>query len=371
MLAASCIDPFEPQIEGEEQEVLVINGFISDGAPRQQVQVSHSAPYGDPAYRPVSGCVVHVSDEGGDLLVYDETSPGLYIAEAARGFLAPGKSYALHVQTPDGETYQSDHDRMLHSPPMDSLYYEVAVEESSDPDFTRHGLQFYVDVSGPEHAAGSYRWLIQESWEYTAPRIPEWVEVSRGQVQPFGSDSLYRCYRETRVEALFSASSSLLSQKALLRSPLHYVSNETPRLKHTYGIEVEQQALTEQAYAYWERMKEQRSSGGNLYEQQPASVVGNLSNVNDPGEKVLGIFYATSVQQSSLVVRNHFDFPVDGFRCTPDTVRNQGQLDALLDTYPRYLVSISESGIGFPYLAGNACFDCRKLGGSTQKPAVW
>ena len=366
-LALSCVDSYVPEIE-EEKETLVINGVVADGPGPQQVIVSLSSPYLDPGFNPVEACVVSVMNDRGQIQTFDEVSPGIYEFDPLPGFIAVGSSYSLHVVTPGGEEYRSDYDTLLACPPMDSLYFDQETEETTDPGVVYHGLQFYVDVSAAGSSSGNYRWIVDDTWEYTAPMIPDLIYDGK-TVEIFASDSIYRCYRDTRVAELFTATTRTLSVDELRRSPLHYVSNETPRLKYNYEVKVRLHSLSEDCYRYWDQMKVQAKGGEGLYATQPASIQGNIYNVNDPDEKVLGYFYATQERVSSKLIHNEFDFEVSGYPCQLYMVY---WLSRLGDDYPYYLYSKSPMGIGPPYETGpRKCFDCRSYGGVTEKPAYW
>jgi len=368
LLAVSCVDPFVPDIS-EEQMVLVINGVVADGPGPQQVVVSYASPYNDPDFDPVEGCVVSVMNEQGVVQTCVEAGPGIYEFEPEAGFIAVGSAYSLQVLTPGGEEYRSDYDTLLACPSIDSVYFEEQQKEISDPGVVIDGLQFYADVEDATGGkANNFRWIVDETWEYTAPMIPDLIYDGK-TVEFYISDSIFRYYRDTRVPELFTASTRLLSVDELRRSPLHYVGNETPRLKHTYEVRIRLHSLSRSCYDYWDLMKAQLKEGGGFYASQPASVVGNIYNVDDPGEKVLGCFYATQEQEHQLIIPNDFDFEVGGYRCTLFMVY---WLSRLGDDYPYYLYSKSPMGMGPPYETGaRSCFDCRVYGGTTVKPEYW
>ena len=358
-LCSSCIEPFNPLVE-DSQEALVINGFITDRPGPHQVVISRSTPYSDPSHVTVSGCVVTVEDETGQMVEYSETSPGVYVAYLEPGFLQVGKSYTLFVNTLEGNEYRSDFESLLACSPVDSIYYEVMEVPTTDPDEVINGVQFYVDVKGTSETAPNYRWVMIETWRYTAPYF---ADFSWDGIRTMPYTSQLNCYMTDTVRGLFTASTRYLSENHLNRKSLHYVSNETPRLGIEYSVLVEQHSLTDPAFEYWDRIESQTSEGSGLYETQLSSIIGNIYNVNDPSEKVLGYFYATQVQQERLTFTNHFDFGVKGYNCALDTVHNLYELGSY---YPYYLFSID---VGLPYFTGGSdCFDCTSYGGTTEPP---
>lgn len=369
LACTSCIDPFEPEIR-ESQSVMVINGMITDIPGIHEVTVTRSTPYNDPHILPVSGCVVTVEDETGTYHSYREQSPGLYRADLPASFLSVGRTYSITVQPPPGMvTYRSDFDTLLACPPIDSIYFEVQTRGTTDPGRRLQGIHFYSDLNGLPGTRGNYRWLLEETWEYRTPYIGQYIyEYQGAPIGDFYTDHLHRCFVTRPVSGLYSGSTRFLSENALRRNPLNYVSDETPRIKIRYSLLVTQLSLTNAAFDYWDRLEAQSEESGGLYETQPYSVTGNICNPGDPGEKVLGFFYASQQRTKRIIVPNDFDFDIPGYTCTLDTAFN---FDDFLSDYPYYLISIDPMG-GFPYLFGDQnCFDCRKRGGVTEKPDFW
>jgi hypothetical protein len=356
-----------PEIS-ESQEVLVINGMITDQPGPHHVFVSKSTPYNTPSFEPVSGCIVTVRDESGHIEYFLENGDGQYTADLPAFFLATGKSYSLHVITDDG-SYRSEYDTLLVCPPIDTLYFEVDKRGTSDPDVILGGLQFFSEVKGNDRASRNYRWLLEETWEYKTAYVADHFWSGTGPILQQPSEAVYTCWKTHPIEQLFSSSTRHLSENALRRNPLNYVSNETPRLKIQYSLMVKQQSLTNSAFEYWNKMESQSGESGGLYETQPSSAIGNLSSDNQPEEKVLGLFYATQEQSKRITVENNFDLIIPSFRCTLDTAFNMGDLGS---DFPYYLISLSPMGSGFPYAFGDQyCFDCTRKGGVVEKPDYW
>jgi len=66
LLLSSCITQFVPKIE-EEKELLVVQGLITDQYETDTIKLSKSLPLGEiSAARPLSGCIVTISDNFGN-----------------------------------------------------------------------------------------------------------------------------------------------------------------------------------------------------------------------------------------------------------------------------------------------------------------
>lgn len=366
LVCGSCIEPYQPEIN-ESQEVLVVSGSVTDQPGFHYVTISMSTPYNSPEVKPFTGCVVSVEDEEGDVRVYIEQEPGLYEANLERSFLAVGKSYSLYVLTPGGDEYRSEYDTILQCPPVDTVYYEIQSQGTSDPEVNYYGLQFYNNLEGVEGGARSFRWVLSETWEYTSPYYADVIFDGHGY-DNFNGSEINRCYMTQDIKSLYTASTQALAENRLIKNTLNYVSNQSPRLSNAYSLLVEQHSLSLEAFSYWDKMKV-GASGGGLYETQPSSTIGNIYNINRPEEKVLGFFYATQIQSKRIIVENTFEFEVDRFSCTLDTIYSLNDLGSL---FPYLGYSIGMMPPGPPWLTGSTqCFDCQLYGGTTEIPDYW
>lgn len=371
LVCNSCVEPYTPVIN-ETQEVMVINGMITDKPGTHYVTVSLSTPYDNPSFDPVRGCVVSVQDGLGNVAFYTENGQegGVYEAMLDEPFLGVGKTYSLQVITPGDKVYSSDYDTLLACPPIDSLYYIDQVSGGTDPDDTWQGIQFYNDVVGRTEGTRNYRWKATATWEYHAPYTAQYVRY-KGMNIPYIEDTVSTCYLTELIESVYAASTQQLTQNSIFQNQLHYVSDQTPRLAERYSLLLEQQSLTDQAYVYWQKLAAQSAASASLYETQPSTSQGNIYNVNGSNEKVLGCFYATQIQEKRIFVDNEeLDFHVESYSCVLDTLFDNSTFQ--YDQY-YYLISLEELGPG-PLWAGSGvrnCFDCTEREGDNEKPDFW
>ena len=368
LLCGSCVEPYEPELE-ESQEVMVISGMISDRPGHHEITISLSSPYRLPTFRGMDFCTVAVEDQEGNTIHYTNTGEGVYEADIPASFLEVGDAVSLQVITADYRVYRSSFDTILACPELDSVYYELGQQESADPEFSRPGIQFYLDMSGSSADSRNIIWQIDETWEYWASLFGTHILRDWGDSEGFRTNVIFKCWKHAPLDHVYIRSMRNLSANELRRLPLNFVSNETDRLSVTYRLRVKQQSLSSEAYDYWKRMNDQSVESGGMYEKQPASVVGNFYNVDDPEEVVLGYFYGTQLREQSLFVHNNnlFDFHVPHIHCEYQPMSTLGLLGP--DNFPVYL-----------YIPGNfqpsfwgyeECFDCRVQGGDTIQPENW
>ena len=370
MALSGCIEPFSLEID-EEQILLVVDGMLTDREGYHQVRISRSGSYSDPQYTPEQGCQVAIRNAEGNSVVLMESEPGLYEQFVEQSFLRTNTAYQLYIRTTDGKEYLSEADSLLPCPPVNKLYYEQEIRETFDPDFPHYGIQFYTDLHIPDQYARDYRWELEETWEYHAPYTIRYYYVGRIMDLDFNSDSLMFCWKTEKINAIHTISAGHIEGKDVRRIPLAYVSNQSNRLKVKYSLLVKQYALSSSAYQYWNQLEKQNQESGGLYETQPARIQGNIRNISDPGERILGFFNVSSVNHQRIFTEESFQFSIHDYECRLIPIGPYNPLSIYpVDDYPIYL--ISESGTGPPYaIADDVCFDCREGDGSIEPPDFW
>jgi hypothetical protein len=227
-------------------------------------------------------------------------------------------------------------------------------------------------MNGKDSDSRNVIWRVQETWEYWASLFGTHIMYGWSNTVQFRSNGLFTCWKSNPLGQIYTGTTRNLSQNELLRVPLNFVSNETDRLSVTYSLYVQQQSLSLEAFDYWQRMNDQSAGSGGVYEKQPASVEGNIYNVNHPDDVVLGCFYASQVREQRIFVKNNnlFDFTIPRVSC---------EYEPTSSLWARY----GDQNIHFPvyiYVPGpfqptfwgpEECFDCRLQGGDTIRPLIW
>jgi hypothetical protein len=210
--------------------------------------------------------------------------------------------------------------------------------------------------------------VVEATWEYEAPYTADYIYTG-DTILPLPEDTISTCYRTDPILSIFTGSTKSLSVNGLRRNALNRVTNESPRLLIRYSLLVEQHSLTNAAFGYWDQLKALTGETGGLYETQPPVTQGNMYNVSDPGERVLGTFYATQPQEKRIFVDEALDIWIPRYDCKLDTI--QGVEDLGIE-FPYYLFSLAPEGPNPPFLTGDKyCWDCRIRGGTNHKPDFW
>jgi hypothetical protein len=369
LLVFACIKPYNPVIESNAANKLVVSGRVTDVEGWQEVNVSTTSPIGKPQYLPVSGCTVSIRDDKGNVFPMAEDTAGYYRAWIGKEYLNAGTAYKVSVITPENETVESSYDTLMPAVPLDSVYYVIEDVPTSNPDIYIRGMQFYVDLKAEGYQSRNFKWEIFETFEFHAKHAVEYYyDGTSHQVLP--PDSSHRvCWSTGMVRNVYTLTTKNLTANAFQKFPLHFVDGSTPRLSVLYSFLVKQLALSESAYNYWEMVRVNSSELGGLYEKQPLAIKGNLVNLTDPGKEVLGYFSAAS--ESS---RRYFYKDVPGIElnfmdfCNEDILGQLGWKIYSKNDYPVYYYFNLEHSLR---LLNVECVDCRAMGGSTVKPDFW
>ena len=368
-LISSCIERYYPESTTGFISRLVIEGTIIPDEGEQEIIISNSSSPEKPDFLPVSGCIVKIEDEKGNSFLFQESkNAGHYRGTIDGNFVIIGANYRLFVQTPNGNKYISKYEKLLPCPAVDSVYYELQTKEKTVGD-VEDGLQFFVDFKGDDTYGKFYRWQLVETYEYhsSAP-LQKWLDVD-GNHSLAGPDfSNFVCYKTDYLNEIFVLSTEGFTQNSYKKYKLHFVNDRTQRLLHKYSLLVKQYSLSAGAYDYWRSLKKNNQETVDMFGKQPANVKGNIYNLNDTTERVLGYFIVSSVRSKRIMVHS-----IDGltFKKLPvcKAMPIQGPLPSDRPLY--FADAIDESGQTVKGIISEQCIFCALLGGTTKKPNFW
>lgn len=397
MIITQCVDEYHPDIDTKDN-LLVVNGSILQGDEEQIIVVSRSTSVSNPAFRPVEGCNVSVTDDRNNIFRFEEQSPGRYTAQIDSAYLSIGTKFKLTVETRDNQVYESGFEEMYDSPPIDSLYF---VQETNDVDqqyMNEAGVRLNLDVYAKEDYIGYYRWKIHETWEsrssnakiekmlvgvmdtfITTYRFDSIVyEYVRDKAIPIPEfyyfekpDTFHICYLEDEVDDFYFSSTSDIITNSRKRVPLHFIPRGT-KLSFRYSCLVSQYSLSEQAYTYWQTKVTEIKESGGLYNTQPSQNLSNMKNINNDQETVIGYFWVSAMKQKRVFFEGPYNgnagcfserFHIEDFY-EQDPNGAFGEFRRIDSTYfPVYITNDNTSQPG--------CFDCRFSGGTLARPDFW
>ena len=370
VLPFQCVEPFSPELKGNE-ELLVIEGIISNAPGPYVLKISTTSGVGEPFQKPLEGAQVSIIEQGGEEEQLVETKPGKYETSATGFQGVVGKSYKVSIKTPGGGEYESAFEKILPPEAIDSVY--AAVESRIDLNYTHDliGYQFYIDATVDNEENKYFLWKLTETYKFNVDLIIPFYYS--GQILPFPDpDSLFTCYKTEDVRDIFTFSLGNLSEPRIQAWPLHYVDTQVKKLYLRYSLLTKQYTISKEAFEFWENIKKQNSGLGALYATQPFQIRGNMRNVLDEDEAVLGYFMAAGYSEKRIFVSRPSGVPFFYDICV---LGEPGPFDFL----PLYrskpsswpiLLGQSPDG-GAIKIAHRLCLDCTAHGATLEKPEFW
>lgn len=363
MMMLGCREEFMPDVN-KYQNLLVVDGMITTDPGPYTIKLSRTSEVNKPDYDPLTGCEVRIEERTGEIEVLSEAEPGVYKTSRDGIQGEVGKSYKLSIITPEGKEYASEFIEMKPKVEIGSIRAELQLKESQNYPRPLGGYQFYVTTM-PASEEANILWKLEETYEYTSQFKIDYIYRGMGIEEFQNSDTLYRCWKTQKINEFFVSSTRSLTGTQITNKPLHFVNSSTKRLQVRYSLLVKQYNLNNEAYNYWSDLREQIASDDFLFASQPYQMLGNVRNVDNDEEAVLGYFTVGSVTTK----RAFFDKPDIEFfydKCVPNPdLRGLGYMGP--DQFPVYLAN---TNVGIA-LASEFCFDCTLWNGKLNKPDFW
>jgi hypothetical protein len=312
LMVISCVTPFVPEYNGEEN-LLVVEASLIKGNKTQVIKISRSSSINLPKSQyfqlnPVSNCQVKIVDDSGTEFAFTDKSNGRYEAVIDDAQLSYDTQYKLQITTPTGENYESGYEGIVETAPVDSIYYITENQYNTLlNDYSIEGAQFYIDLDAPDDASQYYRWQIEETWEvHSVNKISGVYDGKSVKVVVWPSDSLFYCWKTKLANGIYTSSTVALSHNNIKQIPLHFKEKSSPELGIKYCATVRQYALSKDAYDYWSQKESELFESDQLYTSQPNQVKSNIFNTKDPEEIVLGYFWVSSCTLKRIFLEHPF-----------------------------------------------------------------
>jgi hypothetical protein len=371
LILSSCIKSYEPVIETKDARKIVVSGQVNRGDEVQYVDVSTTSLVGEHKYIPITGCDVKILDAKGNTYHALDLNDGSYEIRIPENELIPGASFMVNILLPGGVNIVSDYDQIEDCPEVDSVYYIQQEVPGENPVIPDQGIQFYLDLDASDFSCRNYKFEAVETWEYHSAYPIEWYYDGKvHHVQPIDFSRMV-CWKTESIKAVYTFTTRNMAQNKYHGLPLHIVDNySSPRLQYGYSLLVRQYALSEAAFTYWEKIQMNSNQQGGLYETQPLSVKGNMHNLTDPDQEVLGFFGTATVKSKRIFVNPIENLPIKyNPHCEVGILLKNGLKQINPAFYPAYLFG-NNSGYQ-TVMIRSECVDCLMLGGINVKPGFW
>jgi len=364
----SCIDEFSVEVDDYEN-LLVVDGIITNRSEPVEVNLSLSSQSNNPEYIPYPGCEVSIFDNSGDVIELIETTEGTYVSVES-DFGVTGMSYKIKIIIPSGKHYESEFEVLKPATEIDSVYAVVESKLAPNINYELNGYQFYINTKNAQDENTYYLWRLEQTYKFNSDFMI--YKYYNGEMHLFEpTDSLYTCWKTDKINDIFVYGTAGLTNPNLIQYPLNYVSTEERELSIRYSLLIHQYTIGEKAYNFWNDVYTQNSGEATLYTQQLYQIRGNVKNISDELEPVLGYFNVAGVDSRRIFVNRPTGVDFNYSIC----VIGDGDYDAYKyirwtdkRTWPLYVCVDNNYRSALPQ---QICLDCRQKGGTIAKPEYW
>ncbi len=382
LLNLRCKEPYVLPSSSANLNILVVEGIINSGDQSTNIRLSRTVNLTDtvksvPELNAQVSVESDASPNGSLVMALTDQGGGNFTAFSGLN-LDANRKYRLRIVTSNNKNYVSDFVPVKNSPPIDSLGFEVKGD----------GVYVYSGTHDPNNNTRYYRWDYTETWivhskypsDFEAITNPKDTIISRPT-----QDQIYTCYTSDASSTIVLNSSSKLSQDVITHNLMAIVPSNSEKIRNEYCITVNQYALTEDAFNYWQNLKKNTEQLGSIFDAQPSQIKGNIHCVEKPDEVVLGFITAGAASQKRLFVGNS-SVP-QGWLRTESLPYDDCHLDSLYFVDPKTktdktqilypggeipigaIVNGQEVIIGYS-ASSTFCVDCR-LRGTNIRPYFW
>jgi len=386
----TCIDPYYQKITKYES-LLVVDGLVTDENSSYSVKLSRTIQDQNGTPSMVSDATVFITDNEGNNSYLINTGIGVYKTDSLLFRGQVGRSYILHITTPDGGNYQSDPCIMQNVPEIDTVYYEKDKELVNNGTESIEGIRIYLDSKQGDNDT-YYRWEYEETWKFKVPDPPKAKYINEHDIIPVTDFHEY-CWKSGKSDQILIHSAYISDNEPVKRQPVLFVaSDQSDRLMIQYSLLVKQYSVSKVEYDFWDNLTHVAESGSDIFAAQPYTVLSNIHNLNNPEDLVLGYFQVSSVSKKRINITINeiagLELPYYHYKCErvetcptdPIWVMHNPPLtfDQLYERYtnfgyifiePRYFEGSTELD-KIIFTLKPECSDC-ELTGSLTKPDFW
>jgi hypothetical protein len=303
LFMASCVDPLEIDVDDQFSEVLVVEGGINSNYGPHSIYLTKSAKYGsvfDGVIQPIENAIVSIRDNDGNNQILTHEDNGQYVTSTTfKGEV--GKGYILIIEW-DGKTFNSTQEFIEKSSELDSIYpvfSQVPVLNENGVLGYKSGTDIYAKYKRESNTADYYFWNYEGV--YYVRTFPEQYifQTRRGPVSR-PKDCCAECYRSELNNDIIISSFPLGND--LVDSRLFFLEDDGYRFSEKYVMTVTRQSLSQGAFEFFDLIRLQLEIDGDIFDPPPATVRGNIINIDNTNELIVGYFLTTDITVDTLSI---------------------------------------------------------------------
>lgn len=378
VLLIACVSEFNARIPISGVEILVVDGnIVANSTQEFYFSKSFSLEEDKPpvGYDDVWVELALIGSDGYRSPLATSLGKGVYKLEI--GALSTDVEYGIEFKY-DGEVYQSELQKPLYTPPIDSVSWVQA---------GKHG-DISIRVSTHDVDDGAFRyylWNYKEDWEVQADY--EASIIYDIETKTFYRDlsypNLYCWSMKIGGETLVGTTEALVGNQ-VINKVLYDREVTDRRFSVLYCATITQQAITKAAYEYYLDKAKGNEGMGGLFTPQPSKIEGNIACLTDDDKRVIGYTsVCANVAESRTFIPIHdLSRPTITSSCSvigKDSVMTFMKEHDLVEYSQYYAMGYRPIFNGLMMndqcipeeWSSVHCADCRYIGGKKDRPTFW
>ena len=405
-LLGGCVYDFEAELTGDQYTVVIegdimVGGTTTVNFTRLNPEVlegnknnNQTKAIYDPSWGIYVSFIAKVEGEDGTI-VEGESSWGTCLLDTRS--LKPDVRYRLHIYDQEqGHHYVSDWESVQGAPIIDSLSYKAAGD--------------HLDVRVTFHSDGStpYYCLAQdEEWEYHANTTSYYRYIPRGGAAPEEGiqvfpnwDSPYKdnygrifnvwdpypnytCWNSTIKGVTTIITTGAMVSNKMVDYVYRTLDQHDRRISVKYRSIVSLRMVSKESFAYWESLEQASTQTGDLFSPIPSILHGNIINEDNPSAQVIGYIGVSELVTKDIFIKHEdvkvYKQPSDLYDNLMKASIGSGDergvkifemAQRYAQGYRPWTTEATDDNMFYIWIMED-CMDCRKLGGTVQKPKDW
>ncbi len=367
LLLAGCVEPFDPPEIVDPEEIIIIEGTLDNPDGKARVVLSRirnlNSPLADSLNARISGANVQIVVDGNSYGIL-ETEIGVYTSYIP---VQTGSEARLVVEFA-GNVYESSEVTVDPVPEIDSITF------SADD----NGVTIEVTTGDDANDTQFYQWTYMETAQYRTQFSSDYYFDGIEVQQRHRDDQRFYCWKTIPSTSIVVATTEGLAENVVYKYPVHRIPDDSWKKEISYSLLLHQYSISEEAYRFLRELENNTENVGSLFDPQPGRIFGNIRNVTNPNEYVLGLFSARDrkTKRFFLDMENLPSYPsvlpvcnLQAFdTLSVEEVNNLTQPTDLMGA----ILNLFGNVIGYTRAYEPRCQDCRLLrGGTNIEPDYW
>ncbi len=315
VLLSSCLEAFEfPFDDSETEKLLVVDGLLTPSTGSQFITLARTVSFKNKFVDPELGASIVLND----VHPFVEIGEGMY--ELSNVDINVGEEYFIDILLTDGTHYRSTPTLMPAGVQPDSTYTrfeEGILTTPTGAERISKVLNVYLDTDLPTENSEEevyFRWLTEGLYVF-----PE--ESCGGLHQP---KTCYVDVPPNGQDLVIQSSENIQGNKLTRQRVATKNTFEINEFKSLFVFSTYQFSITKESFTYWSNLQTLANQSGTVFDLPPAPLKGNVFNVDNSDELVLGYFEVADVDTiRARVISSEFKSEINGIVPCSQFMRNR------------------------------------------------